>query len=94
MATRISNTNGATARSSATALVADESGRRAKWGIQNTGTNPLGVQIGNSTIWLKAGTVNDDGTGGSTEDFGVDVWDGLVTVIGSSPRYSVFEFMR
>lgn len=91
---RIRNPNGATAKSSLTALDANTSGNRAKWGIQNSGTNPLGVKIGNTTIWLKACTVNDDGTGGSTEDFGLDVWDGVVTVTGTSPRYNLFEFQR
>lgn len=91
---RIRNTNGATARSNATALAANTDGRRVKWGIQNNGTNPLGVVIGSSTIWLKGcDTSNDDGTGGGHVDDGPQCWDGIVTVTGSSPRYTVFEYL-
>lgn len=91
---RLRNPNGATAKTTTAALAADVDGRRAKWGIQNASTSVLNVHIGNTTINLKACTVNDDGTGGSTEDFGVDVWDGIVTVSGSNIRYNLFEYMR
>lgn len=95
MPTRIRNTNGATAASSATALPANNDGRRAKWGIQNSGMNPLGVVFGNTTIYLKGCDVsNDDGTGGGHVDEGPDCWDGIVTVTGSGRRYNVFEFLR
>jgi hypothetical protein len=94
MATRIKNTRGATAKTSTDALPADSSGRRAKWGIQNCSTAVLNVHIGNTTINLRACTVQDDGEGGSTEDFGVDVWDGAVTVSGSNIRYNLFEYLR
>lgn len=93
MATRIRNTNGATARSNATALAARDDGRRVAWGIQNSGTNVLGVVIGATTIYLKACSVADDGTGGGHVDIGPQCWDGIVTVTGSSPRYNVFEYL-
>jgi hypothetical protein len=94
MPTRIRNTNGATAASAATALPANSDGRRVGWGIQNSGTNVLGVVIGNTTIDLKACTVNDDGTGGGHVDMGPTCWDGIVTVTGSSRRYNVFEYLQ
>lgn len=82
------NTNGATAKSDATALEANP--ERRKWGIQNAGTNALTVVIGNSSINLRACLNQDDGTGGSIED---EYWQGAVTVTGTSPRYHVFEFV-
>lgn len=88
------NTNGATARTAATALAAATDGNRAKWGIQNSGTNVLGVVFGPTTIYLKACTIADDGTGGGHVDEGAAVWDGIITVTGSSPRYNVFEYLR
>lgn len=95
MPTRIRNTNGATARSDATALPANSDGRRAGWGIQNSSTNVLGVVIGSTTIYLKAcDNSNDDGTGGGHVEMGSGCWDGIVTVTGSSRRYNVFEYLQ
>lgn len=88
------NTNGATARTAATALAAVTDGSRAKWGIQNSGTNVLGVVFGATTIYLKACTAPDDGNGGGHVDEGNVVWDGIITVTGTSPRYNVFEYLR
>lgn len=88
------NTNGATAKTAATALTTATETGRVKWGIQNSGTNVLGVVFGPTTIYLKACTANDDGTGGGHVDEGPEPWDGLVTVTGSSPRYNVFEYLR
>ena len=56
--------------SNATAL-ADSLGRRIAWSVQNLGMNPLYLLLGSgasTTVFhtvLKAGTSNDDGTGGS-----------------------------
>lgn len=81
--------------SSTTALAANAS--RGAWMIQNLGTNALFVRLGSgasSTVFhvvLKAGTGNDDGTGGTfAQETGV-VYDGLVTIAGTSPRYVVTE---
>ena len=83
--------------SSATAL-ADSAGKRTGWTIQNLGMNALYVLLGSGASTsvfhtvLKAGTSNDDGTGGSVgQEQGV-VWTGIITVAGTSPRYVVTEF--
>lgn len=82
--------------SSSTALVANTA--RTGWFIQNLGQNPLFVLMGNGAstsvfhMVLKAGTANDDGTGGSVgQEQGV-VYTGVITVAGTSPRYVVTEF--
>lgn len=90
---RIRNPLGGAAQTSTAALPATGY-QRAKWGIQNAGTNVLNVHIGLTTIQLKACTVADDGNGGGHVDEGPDCWDGIVTVSGTSPRYNIFEYLR
>lgn len=90
---RIANPNGDAARTSTAALPATGY-QRAKWGIQNAGTNVLNVHIGATTIQLVACTVADDGTGGGHVDESPDCWDGAVTVSGTNPRYNIFEYLR
>lgn len=71
---------------------------RIGWGIVNLGTNPLYVLMGSGAstsvfhIPLKAASMADDGSGGSVfmED-GV-IYTGIITVAGSSPRFTVVEF--
>lgn len=82
--------------SSSTALASNTA--RTGWTIQNLGTNTLFVLMGtgaSTTVFhtvLKAGSVNDDGTGGSVgQEQGV-VFTGPITIAGSSPRYVVTEF--
>jgi len=79
----------------ATALAANTA--RGGWQIQNLGTNALFVLLGSgasSTVFhkvLDGGTGNDDGKGvtwGQTE--GV-VFTGLISVAGTTPRYTVLE---
>lgn len=78
--------------SAATALAANSN--RKSWRIQNLGQNPLFVRLGvgaSTTVFhivLNAGTNNDDGTGGILED---DSWVGLVSIAGTSPRYTATE---
>lgn len=81
--------------SSTTALVAQP--LRTQWLIQNLGTNPLFVLLGSgasTTVFhtvLKAGTGNDDGTGGlMSQDVGA-IYCGAITIAGTSPRYVVLE---
>lgn len=90
------NVNTPSIASAATALASNTA--RTGWTIQNCGTNTLYVLMGSgasSTVFhtaLKAGTGNDDGSGGSVgQEQGV-VYTGIITVGGSSPRYTVVEF--
>lgn len=85
-----------TIQSSATALAANP--YRIGWSISNCGTNALYVLMGSgasTTVFhvpLKAGTGNDDGSGGSVgQETGV-IFTGIITVAGTSPRYTVTEF--
>lgn len=81
--------------SAATALAANP--RRIGFGIQNLGTNTLFVLLGSgasTTVFhkvLKAGSGNDDGLGGSWDLFEGVIWTGIVTIAGTSPRYTVVE---
>lgn len=90
------NANTPTIQSSATALAANTA--RIGWTIVNCGTNTLYVLMGSGAstsvfhIPLKAGTGNDDGSGGSCgQETGV-IYNGIITIAGSSPRYTVVEF--
>ena len=81
--------------SAATALAANAN--RVRWSIQNLGTNALYIRYGASAsttvfhVALKAGAVNDDGQGGYLVD---DAWKGVVTIAGTSPRYTVTELTK
>ena len=90
------NANTPSIASAAVALASNPA--RTGWNIQNLGTNPLFVNMGgtaSSTVFhvvLKAGTSNDDGTGGAVgQEQGV-VFTGAITIAGTSPRYTVVEF--
>lgn len=67
---------------------------RKCWGITNLGTNTLYVRMatGASTsvfhFALGPGQVNDDGNGGSVAN---DVYTGVVSIAGTSPRCTVYE---
>lgn len=81
--------------SSATALAANDNRRTVI--IQNLGTNPLFVKFGDGAsttsfdVVLKAGTANDDGLGGVTS-FDTLSYTGIITVDGTSPRYTATDF--
>ncbi len=89
------NSNTPTIASASTALAANPA--RIAWNIQNLGTNTLFVLLGSgasTTVFhfvLKAGTGNDDGSGGSVGMESGAVYDGIITIAGSSPRYTVLE---
>lgn len=82
--------------SSATALAANAN--RLAFSIQNVGTNPLFVLLGSGAttsvyhIILKGSSVDSDGTGGSLSMEAGLVYDGIITVAGTSPKYVVTEF--
>lgn len=67
---------------------------RKCWGIQNLGTNVLYVRMATgatSAIFhfaLGPGQTNDDGNGGSVAN---DVYTGVVSIAGTSPRCTVYE---
>lgn len=83
--------------SAATALA--ENSQRGAWMIQNLGTNTLFVRLGSGAstsvfhVVLKAGTGNDDGTGGSFAQEAGTIWTGVVSIAGTSPRYVVTELV-
>lgn len=93
--TSTQNSNTPTIASAATALAANQA--RVGFSIQNLGTNPLYVLLGSGASTsvfhksLNAGTANDDGTGGVFDMRNGEVYNGIVTVAGTSPRYTVLE---
>lgn len=84
--------------SAGTALAANS--QRGAWQIQNLGTNPLFVLLGSGAsatvfhVVLKGGSVADDGLGASiSQDTGA-VYTGIITVAGTSPRFTVMELTQ
>ena len=81
--------------SDTTALAANSA--RAGWQIQNLGTNPLFVRLdsgASTTVFhfvLKGGTGNDDGLVGSYSENSGCMHTGIITIAGTSPRYTVLE---
>lgn len=70
---------------------------RVMWMIQNLGQNALFVRLGAGAstsvfhVVLKAGTANDDGTGGSTAMEMGTIFNGPISVAGTSPRCVITE---
>ena len=93
--TSTQNANTPSIQSSATALAANPA--RITFSIQNLGQNILYVLLGSgatSSVFhfaLKAGTSNDDGTGGTVGQESGVIFTGLISVAGTSPRYTVLE---
>lgn len=93
--TRTINSNTPSIASAATALAANPA--RIGFSIQNLGTNPLFVLLGSgatSSVFhtvLKAGSATDDGLGGVFSMAENAVYTGIVTIAGTSPRYTVLE---
>lgn len=89
------STNTPSIASAATAIASNPA--RGGFQIQNLGQNPLFVRLGSgasTTVFhfvLKAGTANDDGLGGSFSMSTGTVYTGIVTIAGTSPRYTVLE---
>lgn len=89
----ISNTP--TIASATTALAANTG--RLGWSIQNQGTNTLYVLLGagaSTSVFhytLKAAAGNDDGSGGSVTQTAGVIFTGLISIAGSSPRYTALE---
>ena len=93
----ISPVNTASTPSIASATTAIAAAERRGWGIQNLGTNTLFVLMGtgaSTTVFnwvLKGGTGNDDGLGGSVAQTVGAVYQGTISIAGTSPRYTIFE---
>jgi hypothetical protein len=91
----VSGTNTPSIASSTTAMAANS--HRSSFTIQNLGTNTLYVRLADGATTsifhfaLKAGSVNDDGTGGSISQSESVVYTGIVSIAGVSPRYVVLE---
>lgn len=72
-------------------------GNRLVWFVQNLGTNPLFVKMGAGAsttdfdFVLKACTAQDDGSGGYISD---EIFQGTVSVAGTSPRASVGQLLE
>lgn len=87
--------NTPTIASASTALASNS--KRIVWNIQNLGQNVLYVLLGtgaSTTVFhfaLKAATSNDDGSGGTVGMEEGVIYTGIITVAGSSPRYTVLE---
>lgn len=81
--------------SAGTALAANPA--RMAWMVQNLGTNPLFVLMGAGAttsvfhVVLKAAAGADDGSGGSIAQEAGAVYNGIITVAGTSPRFVVTE---
>lgn len=81
--------------SAATALASNPA--RGGWQIQNLGTNPIFLLMGSGAstsvfhMVLKGGSVADDGLGASYSQNVGTVYTGIITVAGTSPRYTVLE---
>lgn len=81
--------------SAATAIAANTA--RIAWSIQNLGTNALFVRLASgasSSVFhfvLKPGAANDDGQGGIVGQAEGVVYTGIITIAGTSPRYTVME---
>lgn len=84
-----------TVQTAATALAANTG--RIAWSIQNQGTNVLYVLLGtgaSTSVYhytLKACSVAADGTGGSLAMEMGTVYNGIITVAGTSPSYTVAD---
>ena len=81
--------------SAGTAL--DANAARIGWSIQNLGTNPLFVRLGASasttvfqTVLVGAG-MTDDGTGGLISQTSGSVYTGIISVDGTTPRFTCLE---
>lgn len=84
-----------TVQTGGTAMAANTG--RIAWSIQNQGTNPLFILLGTgatTSIYhavLKGSTVAADGTGGTYSMEAGTVYNGAVTVAGTSPSYTVTD---
>lgn len=92
---RVDTANTPSIASAATALAANP--ERRAWEVQNLGQNVLFVLLGSGAstsvfhFALKVGTANDDGTAGSVGQNSGVVYNGIITIAGTSPRYTMME---
>lgn len=71
--------------------------KRISFSIQNLSANPLFIRLGEGAsaslfhVVLKGGTGADDGEGGIFEMSEGVVYTGIITIAGTSPRYTTLE---
>jgi hypothetical protein len=89
------NSNTPSLQTGATALAANAA--RIGWSIQNQGTNVIYVLLGvgaSTSVYhftLKAGTGASDGSGASITQTAGIIYNGIITVAGTTPSYTVLE---
>lgn len=94
----VGTTNTPAIASDTTVLAANPA--RAGWLIQNQGTNPIFLRLGSgasTTVFhmiLKGGTGTDDGLGASYDQTIGIIYTGVITIAGTSPRYTVLEMTK
>lgn len=82
---------------SSDATAAEPNEARMSYKIQNLGTNVLFVKEGDSASTsdadhvLPGGSGNDDGEGGFYEMPAGQVYTGIITIAGTSPRYTIIQ---
>ena len=97
----VQNSNTPSIVTSAGTVIASRitSGGRRGWAIQNVGQNPVFIRMGDtasSTVFhkvLKAGTADSDGLGGSYEELNGAVFQGLISIAGTTPKIVVLEYI-
>lgn len=81
--------------SAGTAIAANP--ERLGWSIQNLDTDPLFVLLGagaSTSVFhqvLKGGSAPDDGLGATMGQTAGTVYTGIITVAGTTPRFTVLE---
>ena len=84
--------------SAGTAIASSATGTRAGFGIQNLSANPLFVRFGGTAsttvfhVILPAATGADNGTSAIYQQLSGSVWQGEVSVAGTSPRFVAWEY--
>lgn len=89
------NSNTPSIQSSVTAISANQA--RIAWSIQNLGTNALYVLLGSGAttsvfhVVLKGSSSQDDGSGGVVSQEAGTIYNSIITIAGTSPRYVCLE---
>lgn len=85
--------------SAGTVIPARAVGDRRAWSIQNVGTNAIFVRMGGTAstsvfhFIIKGGTGDSDGLGGSIEESVGAVFQGLISIAGTTPKLVIKEYV-